>query len=72
MAALARGVPGIGLFPAIPRLDQRVNHFAAFSLLLVLLTGHGSLACRGCISSLLSLPVDLAEKAEKQTKTRLG
>jgi uncharacterized membrane protein YccC len=39
VVALALGVFGIGLLSAILRLDQRVNHFAAIALLIVLLIG---------------------------------
>jgi uncharacterized membrane protein YccC len=39
VVALALGVFGIGLLSAILRLDQRVTHFAAIALLIVLLIG---------------------------------
>jgi len=39
VVTLALGVFGIGLLSAILRLDQRVNHFAAIALLIVLLIG---------------------------------
>jgi len=39
LIALALGVFGIGLLSVILRLDQRVNHFAAIALLIVLLIG---------------------------------
>jgi len=39
MIALALGVFGVGLLSAILRLDQRVNHFAAIALLIVMLRG---------------------------------
>jgi uncharacterized membrane protein YccC len=39
VVALALGVFGIGLLSVILRLDQRVNHFAAIALLIVLLIG---------------------------------
>ena len=39
VVALALGVFGIGLLSAVLRLDQRVNHFAAIALLIVLMIG---------------------------------